>query len=113
MFWQITNIRAADVDEALEGLKPGDPLRAFVLKVDAQRRQVDFTLRSSRFGDKKPFSAADDSMAVDEDEGKEAGEEAEADEDLQNASQSASSAEEDEDEELHVGVSEAHSPSEH
>lgn len=98
---QITNNKAADVDEALEGFKPGDPLRAFVLKVDAARRQVDFTLRASRFGDKKSaLSAADDSMAVDED-GSEA-EEAEPSDDHEHPSESGS--EEEEDDELHVEV---------
>ncbi|KAG8891267.1 rRNA biogenesis protein rrp5, partial [Tulasnella sp. 403] len=45
---ELTDNAHADVEEALQGFKPGDLLHAIILKVDIEKKEVEFSLRKSR-----------------------------------------------------------------
>jgi len=78
---ELVDANGPSVAETLKLLKPGDSVRAVVLKVDSERRRISFGLRPSYFFS-DDLTPSDENEDSDADPAESEGEEAQEDEDM-------------------------------
>ncbi|KAF8323027.1 hypothetical protein DL93DRAFT_2049827 [Clavulina sp. PMI_390] len=91
---EISDNKKADVASALKNFKEGDPLRARILSVDAEKRRVNFGLKPSYFVD-DPAVAGDDEEEEGEEEDEDTAEHREEEDDSNDEAATASENDQD------------------
>jgi rRNA biogenesis protein RRP5 len=76
----LSDNKKQDVSKALKGFRAGDQVKAVIISIDREKRQVNFSIKASLFSDKVVNEDDDEEMAEDVDDA-EAGSDDEDDED--------------------------------